>query len=220
MNTVITPIIDDETDEVLGYDYNDKLGEQVLRQLVRNNAFLPNVERVVYNTDLTARGGGEDRPSIPVLVTVVYFVDGTKVTVKNSDKDGITLVDKKVKLSDGQEITVRTASDESKEIGLVYALAKRMVCEYDEDGNVMNAGFAGLLRKLVGKARCQDVEQAKLDKERKNAKAAADKPKKETLRDTVRNLAGVVEGLKTLVDKLAPASDSESEADAKPPRED
>ena len=77
-----------------------------------------------------------------MLVTVVYFKDGTKVTVKNSAKDGITLVDKKVKLSDGSEKTVTTASDESKEIGLVYAIVKRIICDYDDNGTVKNAGFA------------------------------------------------------------------------------
>lgn len=230
MNTVITEITDDYTDEVIGFDFNDALGDRVIESLIKNNTFVPNVERVIYNTKTTdevPKKDGDGNPVLddkgrvvketvtlanPVLVTVVYFKDGTKVTVKNSDKDAIALVDEKVKLSDGTETTVRTASQESKEIGLVYAIVKRIICGYDKGGNVQNAGFAKFLHKVVGNAIVQDIAEAKMAGDRKISKAKAkeakaerkDKPPKvkRDLRSVVTDLAATVGGLKDIVSKL------------------
>lgn len=212
MNTVITPVVDADTDEFLGFDFNEDLGDSVIKSLVRNNAFMPNIDRVVYNTKADVKEG-----ELPTLATVVYFKDGTKVTVKNSDKDTIALVDETIELSDGSKTTVKTASRESREIGLIYALVKRMLCEFDEDGKVEGTGFAGFLKKTVDKAYRQDVENTKVRAEKKLAKdkakklakdntkeenPAAAKPRKVSLRDTVRSLADTLEGLKTLVQGL------------------
>lgn len=237
MNTVITKLIDVDTDEMVGLDFNEELGDVVVESLVRNNAFMPNVERVIYNTKTFEEVSRKDDDGNvvkekvglekPVLVTVVYFKDGTKVTVKNSDKDGITLVDQKVKLSDGSETTVRTASQESREIGLVYALVKRLVCGFDEGGVVQNAGFAKFLHKVVGDAYVQDVESVKTAAERRISKEAykaraAKSEKKERgakknrgLYDIVSDLASTVVGLKDVVAKLVPSNaDADSRADA------
>lgn len=204
MNTVITPVVDADTDEFLGFDVNEDLGDSVIKSLVRNNAFMPNIDRVVYNTKADVKEG-----ELPTLATVVYFKDGTKVTVKNSDKDTITLDDETIELSNGSKTTVKTASRESREIGLIYALVKRMLCEFDKDGKVEGTGFAGFLKKTVDKAYRQDVENTKVRAEKKLAKAkakeekpAAAKPRKVSLRDTVRGLADTLEGLKTLVQSL------------------
>jgi hypothetical protein len=230
MNTVITKIIDGDTEEILGFDFNENLGDRVVESLIKNNTFVPNIERVIFNTKTTdevAKKDGDGNPVLddngrvvketvalenPVLVTVVYFKDGTKVTVKNSDKDAITLVDEKVKLSDGTETTVRTASQESKEIGLVYAIVKRIVCGYDNGGNVQNAGFAKFLHKVVSNALVQDIAEAKMAGDRKISKAKAkeakaerkDKPPKakRDLRSVVTDLAATVGGLKDIVSKL------------------
>jgi hypothetical protein len=189
MNTVISPVQwGDET----RFNFDEELGDTVVQSLIRNNTFMPNVERVVYNTkttDTVAKKDADGNPvkgpdgkvvretvqlESPVLTTIVYFRDGTKVTVKNSDKDAITLVDEKVKLSDGTETTVRTASQESREVGLVYAIVKRAVCGYDRGGNVQNSGFAKFLHGVVKNALRQDVDSAVKGAERKISKA---KPK-------------------------------------------
>jgi len=235
MNTVITKLVDADTDEVVGFDMDDGLGDCVVRSLIRNNAFCPNIDRVVYNTkvdELVAKKGPDGNPlkdedgrvvkelvplENPVLVTVAYFVDGTKVTVKNSDKDSIWLVDQKVKLSDGTEKIVKTASPESKEIGLVYALAKRIVCEFDECGNVKNAGFAKFLRDAIAEAHVQDVEDAKLSAERKISKARAKENgakqkqsrSRESLRSVVNRLSDTVGSLGNLVKSLLPQPETE-----------
>ena len=236
MNTVITPVVDEDT--LIGYDMNEELGDCVIQSLIRNNSFVPNISNVIFNTkinedvvkmdengnpvkDDNGRVIKEKKPlENPVLVTVVYFVDGTKVTVRNSEKDGIELEEKTIKLSDGSEKTVVTASAESKEIGLVYAIVKRVICNYDKQGTVENAGFARFLNKIINKARVQDVEDAKLLAERKlsklrnkEAKEAKEtekskpsvKKEKASLRGAVNELMSVVKGLGEVVAKLTNA---------------
>ena len=230
MNTVMTPVFDEETDEFAGFDFDEELGEKVVESLGRNNTFVPNVSHIVYNTKVedtvtvTRPDGTVQKEAVPlehpVLATTVYFVDGTKVTVKNSDKDPITLVEEKVKLSDGSETTVKTASHEAKEMGLVYAIVKRVLCDFDCDGIVQNAGFAKFLNKAVGEARVQDVENARMAAERKLNKARAKanvakakeniQKKPRGLGDIVKNLAETVTGLKDIVSKLV--KDGETQA--------
>ena len=106
MNTVITPVVDEDT--LIGYDMNEELGDCVIQSLIRNNSFVPNISNVIFNTkinedvvkmdengkpikDDNGRVIKEKKPlENPVLVTVVYFVDGTKVTATVS-ADGCTL---------------------------------------------------------------------------------------------------------------------------------
>ena len=197
INTVITAMVDGDTDEIVGFDFNNELADKVVESMARNNSFVPNIDRVVFSTNTS----GEH----PVLATVVYFKDGTKSVVKNCTRDGISVVDEKVKLSDGSETTVKTAGVESKEIGLAYAILKRIVCEFDGNGNVQNAGFSRFLRNAVENATCSEVVQARAAAERRLSKAGknqAAKPRKESLRDTVKNLSSVVEGLGGIVQKL------------------
>jgi hypothetical protein len=240
MNTVITPVVDDDT--LVGYDMDEELGDYVVQSLIRNNSFVPNINNVIFNTkidedvikkdengnpikDDNGRVIKEKKPlENPVLVTVVYFVDGTKVTVRNSEKDGIKLEKKTIKLSDGSEKVVMTASAESKEIGLVYAIVKRVICNYDEQGTVENAGFARFLNKIINKAHVQDVENARLLAERKISKARNKEAKesqkskptvkkeKASLRGTVNELMSVVKGLGEIVAKLT-NSEKEQTAD-------
>lgn len=201
IDTVITEVVDEDTNEVIGYNVDEHLGDQVVKSLMFNNSFVPNIERVIFST----KTENLDRP---VLATTVFFADGTKVTVKNSDKDEVTVVDKAVKLSDGSEISVKTASQESKEIGVVHAIVKRCVCQYDESGNVTNAGYAKFLHTTVEKAHVQEIERAKVSAERKLSKRKAAqaektaKPNKDRpkgLRAVVQELAEVVAGLRGAV---------------------
>ena len=220
IDTVITEVVDEDTNEVIGYNVDEHLGDQVVKSLMFNNSFVPNIERVIFNTktteevaklDLSGAPLKDEKGRVlketvklenPVLATTVFFADGTKVTVKNSDKDEVTVVDKTVKLSDGSEISVKTASQESKEIGVVHAIVKRCVCQYDESGNVTNAGYAKFLHTTVEKAHVQEIERAKVSAERKLSKQKAKntaKPKKDRskgLRAVVQELAEVVAGLR------------------------
>lgn len=229
MNTLFTPVdVDDETEEVL-YEMDDCVLKDVVESLKYNNAYIPPIDHVVFNTKtedwVTEPGKDGDKPTKvkvqlekPVLATIVYFADGTKVTVKNCEKDQITLVDEKVKLPDGTETTVRTASHESKEIGLAYAVLKRIFCYYDENGNVNGGSLSRLLHEVIDDARCQDVEEAKaavqkrISMERraeakKHLEELESKPKKEKKRSAFQSmtdkLAEVTQGLAKLTAELA-----------------
>lgn len=217
MNTILTPVVDCNGD-FLGYDFQEELADSAVKSIARNNTFMPNIYRVIYNTNV------EDGNHC-TLVTVVYFKDGTKVTVKNSERDDITLVERKLKLSDGTEKTIKTASEQSKEIGLVYALAKRLICTFDERGTVNGKGFAGFLLKAINKAHVQEVEDVRLAAERKiskarnedNLKARKAQTKKNSLRDMVAELGSVVGSLKDVVTSLVPRPSAVS-ADEEVPR--
>lgn len=222
MNTILTPVVDCNGD-FLGYDFQEELADFAVKSIARNNTFMPNIDRVIYNTNV------EDGNHC-TLVTVVYFKDGTKVTVKNSERDDITLVERKLKLSDGTEKTIKTASEQSKEIGLVYALAKRLICTFDERGTVNGKGFAGFLLKAINKAHVQDVEDVRLAAERKISKARNEdnlkarkarkaQTKKNSLRDMVAELGSVVGSLKDVVTSLVPRPSAVS-ADEEVPHED
>jgi hypothetical protein len=50
MNTFITPVYEGPDRKFVGYDYNDELQDKVIMSLMRNNVFVPNIERVIYNT--------------------------------------------------------------------------------------------------------------------------------------------------------------------------
>lgn len=194
VKTVLNAVTDGEN--VLGYDVDDRLLECAVAAIARNNTFVPNIERVVFNTN----ADGER----PVLATVVYFRDGTKVTVKNSAMDEVKLVDRTVKLSDGTERKIRTASRESLEAGLIYAIAKRVICGFDDNGNVQGTGFAKFLEGQLKDAHVQDVEDFKVAEERRIARkgrqASEQKPpKKENLRDTVKALSKTVADLGDIV---------------------
>lgn len=220
MNTILTPVVDCNGD-FLGYDFQEELAESAIKSIARNNTFMPNIDRVIYNTNVES---GKHW----TLVTVVYFKDGTKVTVKNSERDDITLVERQLKLSDGTEKTIRTASEQSKEIGLVYALAKRLICTFDERGTVSSKGFAGFLHKTIDKAHVQDVEDIRIAAERKIAKArhednlkavkARKAQKKSTsLKDMVADLSSAVSSLKDVVSCLVSRPSAVS-ADEEVPR--
>ena len=202
LNTVLTPMIDDETDELLGFDFDDELGDKVVESIARNNTFVPGIKKVMFSTNT--------KGDSPVLTTVVYFADGTKSVVKNCDKDIVNVVEQEIKLSDGSTTTVKTASIESKEIGLAYAIMKRVICCYDENGTIHNAGFSTFLQSTMKNASCSEIVEARkmaeksISKKRakENATVKVDKKKKESLRETVKNLSGVVDNLGSIVQKI------------------
>lgn len=208
------------------YVMNDEHLDETIASLVFNNTFCPNVERVVFNTKTTDEVARLDESGAPlkdekgrvvketvkldspVLATVVYFADGTKSTVKNSHGDKITLVKEKVALSDGSTVEVETASEQSKENGLMAAILKRMVTGLDEDGNSTGRKFSKFLKAAVSDAFVQDVEAVKSRNERSIAKAKAkakanepkapkdEKPRRKSLGEVVAELAAAVRELK------------------------
>lgn len=113
----------------------------------------------------------------PVLATIVYFTDGTKVVVTNSETDKVDLVD--VKMADGT--VVKTASSQAKERALIYALVKRLYGTPDILGNIENVGLARRLNDMVQNGYDTRVEDAKnriAEAARKAAAAKAQKPAK------------------------------------------
>lgn len=131
----------------------------VVDELKAKGCAVPDVERIIYNRGTKKAADGSERPT---LATVVYFVDGSKVTVVNSEHDGLQLD------ADGKP------TRESKERGLIYALVKRIYAsEYvmSDKGELKleSKGFGRILNEFVDSAYDQQEEDAK----RKAAEAAA-----------------------------------------------
>jgi hypothetical protein len=190
---------------------NDEIVSQVMKSLCHNNTFCPNIKRVIYNID-TYRGEKSHRKEY-TLATTVFFADGTKTTVKNSIHDKVDVTMEKVKLSDGSEIEVETASRESKEVGLVYAIVKRLIGEPDENGTV-GGHYCTFLNKTVTKAFDQPIEKAKNaseEKIRKSKKVATKKKSKDeqpSLRRCVQSLTDIISKLDSRLNKTLESNKS------------
>lgn len=195
LKTVLTPKADDHG--YLDFDLDEELGEKVVEALARNNTFFPAIRHVSYRTD----------PEGDTLTTIVQFADGTRSVVRNCGGDKIELDLENVKLSDGSTTAVLTADHESREMGLMCAIVKRLVCTFAPDGITEGNGFASFVEKTVRNATRQDVveavNKAELGIRRRKAtvEGAREKPaeKKQSLRDVVKGLSEVVEELKKTI---------------------
>lgn len=130
----------------------------------------------------------------PVLATIVYFTDGTKVVVTNSATDKVDLVD--VALSDGT--VVKTASSQAKERALIYALVKRLYGTPDVLGNIENVGLARRLNDMVQNGydtRLEDAKNRIAEAARKAAAAKAQKPAKKrySLSETLARINALID---------------------------
>lgn len=191
MNKFINKIHRDTQGNVVGCEYEDTLFTPVISSLLRNNTFCPAVDHVVYTLKtyedkaVTDKNGAlvmdtktgkpvRHRTKIdPVLSTTVYFKDGTKTTVVNSEHDKVML-DK-----DG------LATVESRELGIVYALAKRLFGVPDEHGKVNGDGLGRKLRLLVeGGAYSKKPEPEPVKEEKKEGKK--EEKKSETRKTKVK----------------------------------
>ena len=81
---------------------------------------------------------------------------------------------------------------------------KRVICGFDDKGNVQGTGFAKFLEGQLKDAHVQDVEDFKVAEERRIARkgqhaASPERPKKENLRDTVKALSKTVADLGDIV---------------------
>lgn len=203
-----------------------------LAELAENNCAMPDITRVIYNLGKKAypkldedgkrirKTGQDGKPimqskdpakklrdedmfemnkPVDVLSTTVFFCDETKVTVVNSINDGLELVDKT--LSNGS--IVKVASKRSKEIGLVYAIVKRLCAMPDKTkpGKLTAAGFCRMLSEEVDNAYDQTLEvelrkiakaESKAEHERRKLNA---KPKRKRY-----SIAETLERLNSLLD--------------------
>lgn len=200
---------------------NPKVSANIVRgmfmSLNSNNTYMPAINRIIYNVGKKAypkhdanghkiKENGKIVMSEPmdVLSTVVFFVDGTKVVVTNNEHDGIELETKTV--ADG--ITVKVASERSKEIGLMYALVKRLMGLPDENGTIKPHGFINAIQKFVRNAYDTKLESAKkayndkLAKEAAKQKAAEPKAKNPSLAQVVNDLNDATKNLLSVTKDL------------------
>lgn len=217
--------------------------DSFVKSMVRNNTFCPNIKRIIFNLKtsetrpvldaagkpVTDEKGRVQRQSVevtPELATAVYFVDGTKCTVVNSDKDLVTIEEKEVTYVDcdksGKEFTVKTgrkvkvATEAAKEAGVVYAIVKRIFGKIDMDsksrtyGQIKSDGFGRKLHEFVDGAFDTQYEAAFNDemkklaaKEHKDREAAAKERKAKRAPTVEENIATLVKQNAELLAKLA-----------------
>lgn len=174
------------------------VSESVVDSILANNTYMPKIKRIIYNLQTEKndpeRSGGKIKLAKPVMTTTVLFEDNTSVTVQNADDDAVELETVDV---DGEKVT--TTSRRSKELALVHAIVKRLVCRPGQNGSC-SGGYGKALGKMVDGAYDQVVEETKTRRARAARKAAfenakkakAEKPKRYTLDDVVQMLGPVL----------------------------
>ena len=216
-----------------------------IKSMTLNNTFCPGIKRVIFNLkttetrpvlDLAGKPVTDDKGRVkheqyevtPELATVIYFNDGTKCAVVNSDKDVVTPEEKEVTYfvtdASGKETEVKTgrkvrvASEAAKEAGVVYAIVKRIfgkigrvdkqgkVHEDEIDGN----GFGRKLHDIVDSAEDNQYEVAFNDemqklavKEHKEREAAAKERRANRTPTLEENIATLVKQNAELLAQLA-----------------
>ena len=175
---------------------------QIRRELATNGTAFPDVIGVIYNHgEKTIYKLGEDNQPIigedgkkvvdhkmPALATVVYFGDGSKVSVVNSDRDSVVDADGNI-------------TQAAKENGFLHAVAKRLFAskyELDEYGRVLNEFVKNAFdqqEEAAKKAAAKEEAKKKHEELKKNAK-----PKNPALHDVVAQLSKAVE---LLTEKLS-----------------
>lgn len=157
------------------------VSSEALKELTQNNTAFPDIKRIIYNIgkksyrklDENGKSVRDEKGKIvmsepvDVLATVVYFADDTKISVVNSAVDGVKFEDHV--LSNGS--TVKVASRESKEMGLVYAIVKRLVTKYDENGKPLESATGRILNDYVKGSYDCVIESAELKIARAKSKA-------------------------------------------------
>jgi hypothetical protein len=218
--------------------WSPTVNSEVLKELEQNNTAFPDITRIIYNIGKKAypkldengkrirKTGPDGMPikqlpkdsgkqlsdkdmfemsePVDVLATVVYFADETKISVVNSAADGVRFEDHV--LSDGS--TIKTASRESKEMGLVYAIVKRLMTKYDADGKPLNSATGRILNDYVKGSYDSVIERAEIkitkakSKAEHVAKLNSAKPKKKRY--------SIAETLERINDMLDNVSDTKS----------
>ena len=173
---------------VITRDYlgNISISKDVISSLETNGTYLPDVTRVVFNLKTEKRirvkdeATGEEKVEMvkldnPVLVTKVWWADGTSTTVKNSEHDRVET--EEVELEGGRKITVATEC--SKTFGVMAAVTKRTCGVPDEKGEMVNTNLGKILSDIVSSAYDQNLEAEKTKiKNAKRKEAAAKRAEK------------------------------------------
>ena len=182
----------------------------MVRSIEKNGTFVPGIKRVLFNIGnkkymvrdadgktVKDENGKVKTETRKVLTTVIFFDDGTKCTVTNSEHDGVQFEKNK----DGIEVASRC----SKECGVVYCILKRCLADIDANGNALGNGFGRKLNDIVDAAYDSQVENAK----RKAAKAkyeatkgtAKPKRQRESLAKTIDRLTDILDALQDKTQK-------------------
>lgn len=180
----------------------------MVKSIEKNGTFVPGIKRVLFNTgnkkymvrDVDGKTVKDENGKVKtetrkVLTTVIFFDDGTKCTVTNSEHDGVQFEKNK----DGIEVASRC----SKECGVVYCILKRCCADIDANGNALGNGFGRKLNDIVDAAYDSQVENAKRKAAKAEAKAkyeatkgtAKPKRQRESLAKTIDRLTDILEAL-------------------------
>ena len=192
---------------------NINISDDVINSLETNGTYLPDVVRVVFNLKTDKRihskdeTTGKEKTEIvkldhPVLVTKIWWADGTSTTVRNSEHDHVET--EEVKLENGRTVTVATES--SKTFGIMAAVTKRTCGVPDKRGEIVNANLGKILTDIVTSAYDQNLEAEKAKiKEAKRKEAAtkraeqakAHKTKRYSYRELLDLAGGLLEKIET-----------------------
>ena len=180
----------------------------MVKSIEKNGTFVPGIKRVLFNIGnkkyivrdadgktVKDESGKVKTETRKVLTTVIFFDDGTKCTVTNSEHDGVQFEKNK----DGIEVASRC----SKECGVVYCILKRCLADIDYNGNALGNGFGRKLNDIVDAAYDSQVETAKRKAAKAEAKAkyeatkgtAKPKRQRESLAKTIDRLTDILEAL-------------------------
>ena len=180
----------------------------MVKSIEKNGTFVPGIKRVLFNIGnkkymvrdadgktVKDENGKVKTETRKVLTTVIFFDDGTKCTVTNSEHDGVQF--------EKNEAGIEVASRCSKECGVVYCILKRCLADIDANGNALGNGFGRKLNDIVDAAYDSQVENAKRKAAKAEAKAkyeatkgtAKPKRQRESLAKTIDRLTDILEAL-------------------------
>ena len=208
---------------------------EIIDELKDGGVSMPDIVQVIFNISPSKSVAKRDKDnnlvidpktkkpvrevvrSTPMLATTIYFGDGSKVTVTNSENDSIFDKDGKI-------------MPEAYERGVVYAIVKRIFSRYDVDAKtgetiLKSEGFGHILREIVDGAYNQPAELIKRKEAKDAARAehrrlqevAKTKPKRKrvSLAETVDALATTVDNLQKIVNSKMDATSTPVKVDSK-----
>ena len=195
----------------------------VIHDLVKSGTAFPDITNIIFNESKSKSHAVRDEhgelvidpntgkpkrelvSTTPKLSTTVYFADGSKVSVTNSDKDPVT-------------DAAGNFTHEAYERGVIYAIVKRLFSTYtstDRGLSLKCEGFGRRLNELVDSAynvrkaeaeKAAAKEAAHKEHAEREAAAKANPRRRFSLGETVAELAKTVASLSELVTSLKPAS--------------
>jgi len=208
-------------DKIISPNTSTKNWNKFVDDMERNNTYIPEPVRVIYNIGTKAypilengkrvkdeNGKVKYGTPVKVLTTVVFFDDNTKVSVTNSENDGVKFIQTNAIPGDPESPIVEVADEASKETGFVYASLKRACGIPDGNGNIVGNGFGRKLRDIVNNAYDTGLQEAankyknKLAKDKYEAAKGTAKPKRPSFADTVVDLRAATDNLKEMIQLL------------------